>query len=591
MAAEERAKRRLAAILSADVVGYSRLMEADEAGTLAALKRHRAELIDPGIARFGGRIVGTAGDGLLCEFPSVIDAVQCAVEIQAAMPERNADVSDERRMQLRIGVNLGDVIVEGDDIFGDGVNVAARLETLAEPGGICVSGTVHEHAASKLPYGFEDLGQQTVKNIARPIHAWRVKATANDPQRTISASMEMLALPDKPSIAVLPFTNMSGDPEQEYFADGMTEDIITELSRFRWLFVIARNSSFAFKGMSPDIRDVGSKLGVRYVIEGSIRRAGSRVRITAQLIDATTNEHIWAERYDRDLEDIFAVQDEVTHAIVTTLEPQLTSSERQRARRKPIASLSAWECYQRGLWHLFRMTADDSAKALDLLERATMLDPTASSAHAGLALALYYHVLFDFSTDRDADLTKAMSHAKSSIALDENDAFAHLAASRVFIVRGDPASAIEASDRAIALNPSYASAHFGRAHALWHAGRPDEAILSHDRAMRLSPNDPLMWAFMASKAIALTLLDRAEEAADLARRAKRQPNAGLFANVAELAALGQLGRSEDCRGALEDARRIKPDLSIAYIGRSLPITDGGVLKKFTAALRKAGVPE
>jgi len=588
---ENRATRRLTAILSADVVCWSRLMEADETATLAALKCHRAELIDPGIAQYGGRVVSTAGDGLLCEFPSVVDAVQCAVEIQAAMTERNAGVPDERRMQLRIGINLGDVIVEGDDIFGDGVNVAARLEALAEPGGICVSGTVHEHAAGKLPYRFEDFGQQTVKNIARPIHAWRVAPATGAARGTSSRMMEPLPLPDKASIAVLPFTNMSGDPDQEYFADGMTEDIITELSRFRWLFVISRNSSFAFKGQSADIRDVGSKLGVRYVVEGSIRRAGSRVRITAQLIEATTNEHIWAERYDRDLEDIFAVQDEVTHAIVTTLEPRLASTERQRARRKPIASLSAWECYQRGLWHLFRMAADDSARALDLLERATMLDPTASSAHAGLALALYYHVIFGFSTDRDADLAKAMSHAKSAIALDENDAFAHLAASRVFIARGDPESAIEASDRAIALNPSYASAHFGRAHALWHAGRPDEAILSHDRAMRLSPNDPLMWAFMASKAIALLLLDRAEEAADLAGKAKRQPNAGLFANIAELAALGNLGRTEDCRHALDEARHIKSDLSIAYIGQSLPIVDAGASKKFSDALRKAGVPE
>ena len=587
---EERTTRRLAAILSADVVGYSRLMEADEAGTLAALKNHRAELIDPKIAQFGGRIVGTAGDGLLCEFPSVVDAVQCAVEIQAAMPGRNAEVSDARRMQLRIGINLGDVIVEGDDIFGDGVNVAARLETIAEPGSVCISGTVHENATGKLPYRFEDLGEQTLKNIARPIRAWRIRPVGANDTANATAPV-VLPLPDKPSIAVLPFTNMSGDPEQEYFADGMTEDIITELSRFRWLFVISQNSSFAFKGQSPDIRDVGSKLGVRYVVEGSIRRAGNRVRITAQLIDATTNEHIWAERYDRDLEDIFAVQDEVTHAIVTTLEPHLAATERQRARRKPVESLGAWEYYQRGLWHLFRMTAEDSAKALDLLERAVMLDPTASSAHAGLVLALYYHVLFGFSTNRDTDLTKAMSHAKSAIALDESDAFAHFAASRVFIVRGDPESAIEASDRAITLNPSYALAHFGRAHALWHAGRPDAAIVSHDRAMRLSPSDPLMWAFMASKAIALSLLGRADEAAELAGRAKRQPNAGLFANIAELAALGLLGRADECRKALDEARRIKPDISIAYIGQSLPITDAAASKAFSDNLRRAGVPD
>lgn len=590
LVAEDRAIRRLAAILSADVVGYSRLMEADEFNTLAALKRHRAELIDPKIVQFGGRIVGTAGDGLLCEFPSVVDALQCAVEIQSAMPERNADLPDERRMKLRIGINLGDVIVEGDDIFGDGVNVAARLETLAAPGSVCVSGSVHEHTAGKLPYEFVDLGEQTVRNIARPIRAWQVEPGGTHDAGSDAAS-STLPLPGKPSIAVLPFTNMSGDPEQEYFADGMTEDIITELSRFRWLFVISRNSSFAFKGKSPDIRDVGSRLGVRYVLEGSIRRAGNRLRITAQLIDATTNEHIWAERYDRDLEDIFAVQDEVTHAIVTTLEPQLAASERQRARRKPVANLGAWECYQRGLWHLYRMTAEDSAKALDFLKRAIMLDPTSSSAHAGLAMGLYYHVLFGFSADRDGDLERALTLARSAVALDSSDAYAHIAAGRVYLVLGDPESAIEAADRAIALNPSYASAHFGRAHALWHAGRPADAIESHDQAMRLSPRDPLMWAIMASKSIALTLLDRAEQAADLAGRAKRQPNSGLFSNIAEIAAFGQLGRDEDCRRVIADARRIKPDLSISYIKQSLPITEPHAASIFAGALRRAGVPE
>ncbi len=588
--ADGRATRRLAAILSADMIGYSRLMEADEAGTLAALKRHRAEVIDPKIAQYGGRIVSTGGDGLLCEFPSVVDAVQSAIDIQTAMTARNANLPEDRRMQFRIGVNLGDVIVEGNDIFGDGVNVAARLQALADAGGVWVSGTVREHAAAKLPYAFEDMGDQTVKNIARPIHAWRVRpaGTAGTGGATAPTA---LPLPDKPSIAVLPFANMSGDPEQEYFADGMTEDIITELSRFRWLFVIARNSSFAFKGQSPDIRTVGSKLGVRYVVEGSIRRAGNRLRITAQLIDATTNEHVWAERYDREVADIFAVQDEVTHAIVTTLEPQLAASERQRARRKPVANLGAWECYQRGLWHLYRMTTEDSAKALDFLERAITLDPTSSSAHAGLAIGLYYHVLFGFSTNRDADLERALTLARSAIALDSGDAYAHIAAGRVYLVLGDPESAIEAADRAISLNPSYASAHFGRAHALWHAGHPAEAIVSHDQAMRLSPHDPLMWAIMASKAIALTLLGRAGEAADLAGRAKRQPNSGLFANIAELAALGHLGRGEDCRKALDEARHIKPDLSIAYIEQSLPIVAPQTARLFADALRRAGVPD
>ncbi|MEE9589593.1 MAG: adenylate/guanylate cyclase domain-containing protein, partial [Hyphomicrobiaceae bacterium] len=347
--------RKLAAILAADVVGYSRLMGEDEAGTLAALKAHREELVEPKIAEHNGRVVKLMGDGLLAEFGSVVSAVQCAVEIQRAMAERNTDLPEGRRIDFRVGINLGDVIVEGEDIYGDGVNIAARLEGLAEPGGICVARNVFDQVKGKVDTAFEDLGERKIKNIAEPLRVYSVRPDNSD--RPARAMEDALALPQRPSIAVLPFENMSADPEQEFFADGITEDIITELSKFRSLFVIARNSSFAFKGQPTDAKEVSAKLGVRYVVEGGVRRAGNRVRVTAQLIDAVDDKHIWAERYDRDLEDIFAVQDEVTRAIVSTIEPQLGSTERQRARRKPTESLDAWECYQRSLWHLYQYTA------------------------------------------------------------------------------------------------------------------------------------------------------------------------------------------------------------------------------------------
>ena len=581
-------ERRLAAILAADVVGYTRLMGDDEAGTLAALKTHRAEVIDPKIAAHHGRVVKLMGDGALVEFASVVDALTCAVEIQRAMAERNAGVPEARRITFRIGINLGDVIVEGDDLYGDGVNIAARLEGLAEPGGICISAKVYEEVKSKLPIGYENLGEKQVKNVAEPLRVYRVAPMAPGPSATMQAEAK-LPLPDKPSLAVLPFVNMSTDPEQDFFADGITEDIITELSRFRSLFVIARNSSFTFKGQSVDVKEVSRKLGVRYVVEGSVRHAGNRVRITAQLIDAIDDAHLWAERYDRVLEDIFAVQDEVTHAIVTTIEPQLASTERQRARRKPTNSLGAWECYQRGLWHLHQYKAEDNVVALDFLQRAIDLDPTFASAHAGLAMALYYNIILGYTRDRDSDLVHALDAGKTAVMLDENDPFAHVALGRVHTVRGEHDTAIAACDMAISLNPSYASGHFGRAHSLWQAGRAKEALASHDEAMRLSPSDPLMWAFMASKAIALILLGRYDEGLDWAQQAQRKPNAAIWAFMPEISALGLLGRTGEAGAALERVRRFKPDVSLAFVDQSLPITHAASREIFLNGLIKAGL--
>src|SRR5215813_8552348 len=410
MSAESRTTRRLAAILAADVAGYSRLMGSDEEGTLAALKAHRRELIDPLIAQHQGRIVKTTGDGLLIEFASIVDAVRCAVVMQQGLESRNAGADESRCIRFRVGINVGDVIVEGDDIFGDGVNVAARIEALAEPGEICVSATVREHVAEKLPIGFADLGEHSVKNIARPVHVYRIEkrterksAGARDPQPAL------LALPDRPSIAVLPFTNMSGDTEQDYLADGMVEDIITGLARIKWLFVIARNSSFAYKGRSVDVKQAGRELGVRYVLEGSVRKASSRVRVTGQLIEAESGRHVWADRYDRTLDDVFAIQDELTMSVVAAIEPSLRQAEIERVKRKRPDSLDAYDLVLRAIPHVYPAMPDEAAKALPLLERAINMEPNYALAHGFAAWS--HEILFARAGAREGNRLAAIRHA------------------------------------------------------------------------------------------------------------------------------------------------------------------------------------
>jgi adenylate cyclase len=379
--------RRLAAILAADVVGYSRLIGSDEAGTLSRLRAIRAEVIDLAIAAYNGRLVKTTGDGLLVEFSSVVDALRSASEIQAGMAARNSMVAQEDRIEFRMGLNVGDVVVEDGDIFGDGVNVAARLEGLAEPGGICVSARVQEDAVGKLDLAFEDMGERQLKNIARPVRVYRVRGSeiGGGPVSSVQPS---LPLPDKPSVAVLPFTNISTDPEQEFFGDGIAEDVITALSRYPSLFVIARNSSFTYKGRAVDVKQIGRELGVRYVLEGSLRRSGNRIRVTAQLVEAETGKHVWAERYDRDLADIFAVQDEIAETVTIAIAPAIADAEQHRALRKPPGSLDAWAAYQRGLWHLSQASAEDNALAEKFFQRAIDLDPIFSGGYPGLAAAL-----------------------------------------------------------------------------------------------------------------------------------------------------------------------------------------------------------
>jgi adenylate cyclase len=584
--------RRLTTILAADVVGYSRLMANDESATLAVLKVNRKEIMEPKTLQYHGRVVKLMGDGTLMEFSSVIDAVNFAVDVQIAMAERNATVSDDIKIIYRIGINVGDIIVEGDDIYGDGVNIAARLEQLADPGGICISRNVYNHIKNKLDIPFQDMGKVELKNIPEAVRAYQFVGT-NLPDKSFSSVKqdEPLALPDKPSVAVLPFDNLSGDPEQEYFADGLTEDIITELSRFMSLFVIARNSTFALKGQSLEVKEVGRKLGVRYVVEGSVRRAGNRIRITAQLIDASNDTHLWAERYDRDLEDIFSVQDEVTLAIVTAIEPHLESTERERARRKPPENLGAWECHQRGLWHLYQHTADDSAKGEELFRRAIKLDPGFAAPHTALAFLLYYQVMGGLVSDPGDRLTQALEEARSAVAANEWDAFGHEVLGRILLLFGQHDAAIAAHKTSLKLNPNYANAHYGLAFAMCFTGQPDEAIRELDKAQRLSPHDPLLWAFFAIKSFALTLLRRYDEALDFARMAQQWPNATVWAYFTAVVPLAHLGRLDEAREAFAQALAIKPDLSPAYFQQIFNFKNATEMRHIMDGLYKAGLEQ
>jgi len=586
-------ERRLAAILAADIVGYSRLMGADEAGTLERLKSLRKELVQPRITEGKGRIVKLMGDGLLAEFPSVVEAVQCAVDIQQAMARREADLPGELRIALRMGVNLGDIIVEGSDIYGDGVNIAARLETLAEPGGVYMSEVVRQSIGSKLDLDLEDLGEHQVKNIARAVHVFRVRFATDEaaPQQSRPGTVERLAIPHKPSIAVLPFSNMSDDPDQEFFSDGITEDIITALSKIRWFFVIARNTTFSYKGQSVDVKQVAEELGVRYVLEGSVRKAGDRVRVTAQLIDAESGNHVWAERYDRDLSDIFALQDEMTQTIVAAIEPELGSAERDRARRKPPENLDAWSCYQRGLWHLFRFTKADNDEAEGLFRRASELDPGFSGAFMGLATVGYWNVLFGHAESPEETLVNAFTAARTAVSLDDKDAMAHWALGRVYTQMGESEAALAELEIALAINPSFAHAYFSLGWAKILAGRMEEAISHIDQAIRLNPHDPSLWTFFTGRAFALLLLHRYAEAAEGARHALRQPTANFLTLAALVCALGHLGDLDAARVALEQLHRLRPDFSGALIARVIRFRRETERACFLEGLRKAGVPD
>jgi adenylate cyclase len=554
--AEERVERRLTAILAADVAGYSRLMAADEEGTLGTLKTLRREAIDPKIKEHRGRIVNTTGDGLLSEFASVVDAVRCAVEVQREMAARNAGVQAERRIDFRIGINLGDIMIDENDIFGDGVNVAARLEALAEPGGICVSRVVRDQVRDKLAIPFEDMGEQQVKNIARPVRAYRaLLAETADRPSILSEAAAARALPDRPSIAVLPFHNVSGDPEQEYFVDGITEDIITALSKWRWFLVIARNSTFAYKGKSVDVKEIGRDLGVRYVLEGSMRRAGQRVRISSQLINAATGTHLWAERYDRDLTDIFAVQDDITSRVVAAIEPALSRAESQRVIAKRPEHMGAWDYCQRGFWHVHKGTGTDGITAYGLFKQALELDPNLADAHLGLARALI--VQWDYGSVEDFApfVRQARESALQAVALDSENPQTQYVLAQTSLWAGDVRAAIAHASRAIELNGNFALGHFYLGIALSLDGRHEEALEAIETGWRLSPRDPRASTWLANKARVFYHLRRYEEAIETALAARRiRPHA--YGSLVLVASYAQLGRDEEAGKVLADIRTL-----------------------------------
>jgi adenylate cyclase len=551
----ERVERRLAAILAADVAGYSRLMGADEEGTLARLKAHRRELIDPKISEHRGRIVKTTGDGMLVEFGSVVDALRCATEVQAAMTERNVVLPADGRIEFRVGIRQGDIVVEGEDIFGDAVNVAARLESLAQPGGICVSARVRGDAAGKLDLTFEDMGEQELKNISRPVRVYRAHADWVA-ARPMEATQPSLALPDKPSIAVLPFTNMSGDPEQEYFADGMVEEIITALSRIRWLFVIARNSSFTYKSQAVDVKQVGRDLGVRYVLEGSVRKAGGRVRITAQLIDAQSGSHLWADRFDGSLEDVFELQDQVAASVAGVIEPTLQAAEIRRSSERPTSDLTAYDLYLRALPHVTARERNRLAYAFDLLGRAIERDP-----HYGPALAqtAYYHYQLDlhgWADDRERNRCQSIDLAQQALrcAPDDPEVLAH-AAHVLGYFDEDLDAAIALVDRALVLNPSYANGWYWSGVVRNWVGRPDLALEHFATFLRLSPRERFPF-YLTAIGIALFFDRRFDEAAaKLHESLARFPNLGLTYRFLA-ASYAHMGRIQEAQEIAEHMRAL-----------------------------------
>ncbi len=581
-------ERRLAAVLAADMVGYSRLMEVDERGTLARLKTHRLELIDPAIAKNHGRIIKTTGDGMLVEFRSVADAVQCAAEVQRRMARRNADVSPSRWMQFRIGVNLGDVIVEDNDIFGDGVNVAARLEVLAEPGGICVSGAVRDQLGDRLDdITFEDLGEQSVKNITRPIRVFRVRLEPDPKAAPEGATDAAVAAKTskKPSIAVLPLVNMSGDPEQEFFADGLTEDIITELSRFRDLLVISRNSTFVHKGKAVKVQEVAREFGVEYVLEGSVRKAGGRIRVTVQLIDAETDRHIWAERYDRELEDIFAIQDEMTRAIVATLPGRLEAATHDRAKRKNTDNMAAYECVltARVLHH--RSIREDNAEAQRLLDRAVALDPNYAHAHAWKACVVGQSWIYGWCEDNEAALRQVTAELEIALALDDNDSDVHRILAALNLTRNDHDKATYHQERALALNPNYDLVVVQQGELLTWLGRPEEGIDWITKAMRLNPYHPeRFWSHLGRACYCAEKYAEAAEAFSRITRPDHTHHAFLAATFA------QMGNAVAAAAHAAEVLKREPQFSVANYLTTQHYKFDGDRQRHQAGLLKAGLP-
>jgi TolB-like protein/class 3 adenylate cyclase/tetratricopeptide (TPR) repeat protein len=593
--ASKRLDRRLSAVLAADVAGYGRLVSADEEGTIGQLRAHRASLFDPKLAEHNGRLVKTTGDGLLAEFASVVDAVRCAVDVQRGMIARNADVTEAKRIEFRIGVHVGDIIVEDDDIFGDGVNVAARLEGLAEPGGICVSARVQEDAEGRLDVGFIDDGEQQLKNIARPVRVYRVAldgAPAPTGARAAAPAPGTIAAPDMPSIAVLPFQNMSADPDQDYFADGMVEDIITGLSRYRNIFVIARNSTFTYKGRAVDVKQVGRELGVRYVLEGSVRKAGSRIRITGQLIDAATAAHIWAERFEGEIEDIFDLQDRVAASVVGAILPQLRQAEIDRAKRKPTESLDAHISYMQGIASFQRWGREAIDEALRLARRAIELDPNYSTPY-GLAVSCYVvRKANGWMADPKQEIAETARLTTRAAEVGRDDAFA-LSSSGFAVanILGDLDAGAALIDRALVLTPNYSLALVQSGYVRVWLGEPELAIEQLHQAMRLSPVDSLMFMMQSAMAFAHFIAGRYDEAYAWAEKALQwNPFVSPATRIA-VASAALLGRAGEAAKYLALLRQLDPGLVVSNLKERVNLRRPDDFARLAEGLRKAGLPE
>jgi len=585
----EEFKRKLTAILSADVKGYSRLMGADEEATVRTLQAYK-EVMASSIQHHRGRVVGTAGDSVLAEFASVVDAVQCAVEIQQVLRAKNAMLSETRRMEFRIGINLGDVIEEGDTIYGDGVNIAARLEGLAEPGGICISESAYQQIEDKLPLRYDYLGEHEVKNIAKPVRVYRAQieseAIARKPLEVASKEKMAFPLPDKPSIAVLPFVNMSGDPEQEYFSDGITEEIITALSKVPNLFVISHNSTFTYKGKPVKVKQVSEELGVRYVVEGSVRKAGDKVRITAQLIDALSGHHLWAERYDRDLKDVFALQDEITMKVITALQVELTTGEMAGRIAKGTRNLDAFIKYMVAFELFNRLTKEGNAQARKILEEAIALDPEYSRLYMGLAITHIYDVWFGTTESPEQSLARAFELAQKAISLDDSNAAAYSVLGQVYAMKRQYDQAIAECERAVSLDPNSAENLMRLGTVLNYAGRAEEAIPYLQNAIRLNPLPTAN--YFVQLAFAYRESREYEKAIEAAKKAlQREPNTQspyIHMTISYI----RLGREEEARASAAEILRINPRFSLERYAKILPFSQP-VADRVVEDLRKAGL--
>lgn len=580
-------QRRLAAILAADVTGYSRLMAADEETTLRTLEAYRRVISDL-IDEHAGRVFGCIADSLMAEFNSTVQAVRAAVAVQRSLDRRNADLPSERRMDFRIGINVGDVMAEGENLFGDGVNVAARVEGVADPGGICISGAVRDQIEGKLRFELTPKGERSLKNIPRPVLIFSVNWRPEDP---VSAGVlgGSLALPDKPSIAVLPFANMSGDPEQDYFADGITEDIITALSHHRWFFVIARNSSFVYKERAIDVKQISRELGVRYLLEGSVRKAGQRVRITGQLIEAETGSHLWAERYDRDLADIFTVQDEITASVVGAIEPEMLLVEGKRASRKNPSNMDAFDCCMRAMWHFAQQTAADHDEAANLGRKAISLDPSHAQGHMVLARALNSRVWFGWSNDFVADREASHAAALQAAALDDRDPYCHYALCWTSLTTRLHEQALGEAQRSIDLNPNFSLGFLVLGLVRLHVGHFAEAVDALLRSLRLNPNDPQAGAFMSFVSLAYYFQEHYEEALHYAQLSVGA-RAPYVAIRALLATLGQLGRADEAKALLRQFKSRLPNDMRRHFEITTPYLHANHREHLLDGLLRASVP-